>query len=159
MSRQYSQLNFLHLQKQASHSLGYLSWLTPPYHCFDILPHSRCYTTLRDPIEMFASYFYQRHPIAALEGRNLSSLSPQALRRALDTIPRVELDDNYYLRWWAELGGPANSGEPRTLSALNLRWVCAVWEAVSNNQPRAVVSPYAALNKNIARLTYHWPET
>lgn len=59
---------------------------------------------LRDPVDMFASYFYHRHPLSFRDKRALSEMSAEDLRRALDLN-----DSDAPWEWW-ELGGPANSG-------------------------------------------------
>jgi hypothetical protein len=59
---------------------------------------------MRDPVDMFASYFYHRHPLAVRDKKRLADVPPDELRLSLN-------QSSFQASWeWWELGGPANSG-------------------------------------------------
>jgi hypothetical protein len=65
---------------------------------------------MRDPVDMFASYFYHRHPLAFRDKKQLAEIPAEELRLSLD--PDRFQDKDTPWEWW-ELGGPANSGTVR----------------------------------------------
>ncbi|GAQ82854.1 hypothetical protein KFL_001260240 [Klebsormidium nitens] len=90
---------------------GHLSW--DAIEDLGAERNTSCFTMLRDPVDMFASYFYHRHPLSFRDKRALSDLTSQDLRRALDLN-----DTDAPWEWW-ELGGPANSAT-RLLSGADI---------------------------------------